>query len=186
MTYQTNTSESIHTCYLFSVINNCVSPQHRGESEFSDENLLERMRGGGSFNWDEIQSAFPKVWERTKIYADSNGLDPKSREAALGYWLLEHNRIIQRGVDEYEKMPKPMKDACMTYLAKVLSLKNGIRGVQKIEVLDDTGLTREVVDFYHGDINPGDYITFHELIVCQKISEQQYQNLLQKRKEYGT
>ena len=185
MKKEMESAERIHTFYLFSVVQYCVDNSHKNEQAFSGEGLLERLRLGGSFSLEEIKSGFPKVWQRTISYANQNGLDSESPEAALGYWLFEHNRIIRNRIEEYKDMPEKQRNACMTYLAKVTKIGSIVLGTQKLEVVDDTGNTNVIVDFYHSDLKPGDCITYHEKIVCQKLTEKEYSSLLEKRRKYA-
>lgn len=175
-------SEYIHSCYIFSVIQNMHHP-YKEDSFLIGENLLDRLKKGDSFSWEEIHNGYSTVERRTNEYANSNGLDPRSSEAALGYWLIDHNRIIRNGLEEYRNMPKPQKDICETRLSRVLRPIKTINGTQKLEVETDNGEVVEVVDFIYGNLKPGEYISTHNGIVALKLTEKEYKFYKQTRKQ---
>lgn len=177
-------AERIHSLYLFSVLEYCVDHPYKQNPNFSGEGLLKKLKKGSSFSWDEIERGFPNVIRRVREYAIKHGLDPKTREAARGYWLIEHNTIIDNGIEEYGKMPYSQKESCKTRLARVMRIIKEIQGTRKIEIEYDGGLRREAVDFLYGDLKVGDYISTHEWIVSEKFSGEEYQFYLGERKKH--
>jgi hypothetical protein len=179
-----SSAEYIHSCYIFSALtyNTRMDHPHKEDPNFA-EGLLERLKHGQPFSWEELESGFPKVIERTKKYAEKRSLDYRSRDAALGYWLIDHNRIIREGQDEYQKMSKSQKEACKTRLGKVTQEIQRVEGSQKIEFEYDGG-KRAIINFIYDPLKPGDLISAHEWIVTlSKIDPKEFDKYLS---EMGT
>jgi hypothetical protein len=179
-------AERIHSCYISSVFEFCIDHSHESEPRFSGENLLRKLQKGSHLDWPEIEEGFQKVAQRTRDYAAAHGLDPRSKEAARGYWLIRHNQLIECGVEEYKEMPEPQKEACKTRLARVVCLGQRVGQTQKLEIEYENGKRKEVADLIYGNLQVGDYVSTHQWIVAEKLTEAEYQFYLNERRKQAS
>lgn len=163
------TPEFANACYIFSAI----EAMGRHDNRISSEGLLEMLKSGKSPSWNEIQSQFPKVIDRISDYAAKHKLNPKSIDAVRGYWLLEHNKLIDEKREEYSKMPDSQRVLCRTHLAQVVETVARAKGIAKLKVVDEYGKVLEVIDFFH-DLKAGNYLSLHRNLVAEMLTPSEY------------
>lgn len=180
--------ERVHSQYLFSVLD-LMEHGLKKDLRYTAEGLLNLLKEGGSYRGEEILQGFPKVDSRTKNYAEREGIEMDSVEAAEGYWLVEHNRLIDDKIEEYNEMPETQKENCKTRLGKVIRVLErtenvkGIRDTSKLEIECSDGVTRQVIDFIYGGLGIGDYVSTHQGLVSRKLSLEKYEYYKELRRE---
>lgn len=167
------TAEFVNSCYVFSTLDSRqIGMGH--DSRISSKGLLERLKSGKSLSWDEITHQFPRVKKRIEGYAVDHHLDPKSVEAVRGYWLVEHNRLIDGREEEYSNMPDSQRELCKTHSVKIIEVIARVGDVTRLRVRHENGKEQDVVDFFHTNLKSGDYLTLHKNIVSERITRSEY------------
>ncbi len=137
-------------------------------SEEDYKNVLLHRNNGTSPSRDYLQRIFPNAVRRIGRLANSLGREIWDVYTVRKYFLEEHNNVIDRREDLYQKAAPQIRSLCKVRIGTIVE-KELVGGVMGYKV-DYGGMTENVVGKYLPNENVGDKISTHWRFAVENVN----------------